>query len=119
MPLEFFRIEEFVCRCGCNSGGMDEEFLFKLDRLRATYYEKPLHVSSGFRCPAHDKAVGGSGRAHPLGLAADLIVPKGESLRDFVAGALAVGIRRVIVYHNKPHVHVDDVGELKPGIFVL
>jgi len=113
-----FRLEEFACECGCGANGMDPRFLAKLDRLRSVYYQRPLTVSSGYRCPVREAAVGGSGANHPLGVAADLIVPKGAALRDFVAGAFAVGIRRVIVYHDKPHTHVDDNPALPEGIFV-
>lgn len=97
---------------------MDPGFLEKLERLRMIHYARPLVVSSGYRCQRREAAVGGSGANHPKGLAADLIVPKGEALRDFVAGALAVGLRRIILYHGLPHVHVDDNTGAPEGIFV-
>ena len=43
-----------------------------LDPLREKY-GKPIHVNSGYRCPALNKAVGGSKTSqHMLGLAADI-----------------------------------------------
>lgn len=43
-----------------------------LDPLREKY-GKPIHVNSGYRCPALNKAVGGSKTSqHILGLAADI-----------------------------------------------
>ena len=43
-----------------------------LDPLR-TAYGKPIHVNSGYRCPALNKAVGGaSNSGHMYGIAADI-----------------------------------------------
>lgn len=43
-----------------------------LDPLRERY-GKPIHVNSGYRCPALNKAVGGSKTSHHVkGLAADI-----------------------------------------------
>ena len=45
-----------------------------LDPLRERY-GKPIHVNSGYRCPALNKAVNGSKTSHHLsGLAADITV---------------------------------------------
>ena len=112
----YFSPAELQCKCGCGIGFLRPSFLTKLNNLRGTYYHKPLIVSSGFRCMAHDKAVGGSGENHPRGFAIDLIVAKGQDLMDVVTAAQAVGIRRVIVYHDKPHIHLDDNPGLTPGL---
>jgi uncharacterized protein YcbK (DUF882 family) len=47
----------------------------KLEEIRSLL-GVPVLVSSGYRCPALNKAVGGSkGSAHLLGLAADITAP--------------------------------------------
>ena len=46
-----------------------------LDLIREAYGE-PIRVSSGYRCDALNRAVGGASNSqHKLGLAADLVVP--------------------------------------------
>jgi len=47
-----FRREEFTCRCGCDKNEMAPEFMDKLQALRSVY-GKPMHITSGYRCPQH------------------------------------------------------------------
>lgn len=71
MGLKHFKMSEFRCRC-CGEALMDLEFIKRLDLLRSKFC-KPLVVTSGFRCPQHNKRSGGSEFSqHLLGLAADL-----------------------------------------------
>lgn len=119
---EYFSPAELRCKCddpNCPRLMFNPEFLKKLNRMREIYYQLPLAVTSGYRCAKHDKAVGGSGKNHPLGLAIDVLASKGADLMDIILAAHAVGIRRVVVYHNKPHVHIDDNPDLPRGLFVL
>ena len=54
-----------------------------LEPLRQ-HYGKPIRITSGFRCEALNKAVGGVGRSqHMLGEAADLSVPNEQVARDW------------------------------------
>ncbi|MBX3607108.1 MAG: peptidase M15 [Piscinibacter sp.] len=47
-----------------------------LERVRSRLGNRPVSISSGYRCPALNSAVGGSKTsAHMQGLAADFIVP--------------------------------------------
>jgi zinc D-Ala-D-Ala carboxypeptidase len=64
-----------------------------LERVRVALAGKPIHVSSGYRCEALNRAVGGAARsAHVDGLAADILCPQfGPPLavcRAIVAGGL-------------------------------
>jgi hypothetical protein len=71
-------------------------------RFAATVFEPvrellgvPLHVTSGYRCPGLNEAVGGKLEPlshHVLGLAAD-VIPLGMSVRDAIF-AIAHAIRR-------------------------
>lgn len=66
---------------------LDELVKDFLDPLRAAY-GMPIDVSSGYRCPALNKAVGGAETSvHPLGYAADLTVR--GSFREFVSFVVA------------------------------
>ena len=54
-----------------------------LEPLRQ-HYGKPIRITSGFRCEALNKAVGGVGRSqHLFGEAADLSVPNEQVARDW------------------------------------
>ncbi|HXA97573.1 MAG TPA: D-Ala-D-Ala carboxypeptidase family metallohydrolase [Candidatus Dormibacteraeota bacterium] len=54
-----------------------------LERVRAAFGGKPIHVNSGYRCAALNAAIGGAGNSlHMQGLAADIVCPQvGEPLR--------------------------------------
>ena len=69
-----FDREEFSCKCGCGFSAVDVELLRLLEEVRE-HFGKPVHINSGCRCEAHNKAVGGSdGSQHKLARAADIVV---------------------------------------------
>lgn len=71
---------EFSCRhCGKNE--MKPEFMEKLQHLR-TVYNKPMTVSSGYRCAQHPiEAAKTEPGAHTTGMAADIAVQGAEAHR--------------------------------------
>ena len=75
--MKNFRINEFVCRCGCEmppEARQNIEALVAnvLDPVRESY-GKPIYVNSGYRCEAHNRKVGGVIRSqHLVGEAADI-----------------------------------------------
>ena len=83
--MKNFKIQEFVCRCGC---GMPPEARQNIEALVANVldpvrdeYGKPIYVNSGYRCEKHNNAVGGVPRSqHLVGQAADISV-KSEKLK--------------------------------------
>jgi len=80
--LEELTISQYAARNGVDNTP-SEAILANLRRLCADYLEplrlavaSPIVISSGYRSPQVNKAVGGSGgSAHMYGLAADLTVP--------------------------------------------
>lgn len=70
--LKYFKESDFACKCGC--GGLPEEDLMRLvDRIREEFGH-PVRVSSGYRCPKRNKAIGGAPASkHISGKAADLM----------------------------------------------
>lgn len=70
-----FNASEFQCKCGKpHDFQISDELIQNLETLREALQCKNIHISSGFRCPAHDKAVGGKGNGkHTKGLAADVV----------------------------------------------
>ena len=70
-----FNAREFRCKCGGNhSCQIAAELVDKLEQLYAALDCGKIIVNSGYRCTAHDKAVGGNGAGqHTKGTAADVV----------------------------------------------
>jgi uncharacterized protein YcbK (DUF882 family) len=83
-----FSSHEFTCHhCGKLPNGYPSQALLTyLEKLRA-HFDTPVTVMSGYRCPKHNKAVGGATHSqHLQGTAADIIL-KDVSPRDVWAWA--------------------------------
>jgi len=120
--VNHFQLSEFACPC-CGANEMNSEFVTKLDEVRSLYYRRPLVVSSGYRCQNHENEVGGTGANHPRGIAVDLVAPgnrkiNGQQLLDLILGLAEQGITRIVLYPDKPHIHVDMNQDLPQGIFI-
>jgi uncharacterized protein YcbK (DUF882 family) len=103
-----FRKEEFNCRCGCGQNEMRQEFMDRLQALRAAY-GKPMHITSGYRCPQHPvEAAKATPGMHTTGLAADIGVSGSEAVQvlrlAFDAGFRGVGVQQK---GNGRFIHVD------------
>ena len=74
---KWFVQKEFQCQCGkCGLPEMSFTLIDALDWLRETM-GVPFTVTSGYRCPAHNKAVGGAPKSfHLFGKAADITVTR-------------------------------------------
>ena len=112
--MRYFRPEEFDCKCKkCKDNGegrgidmMEHYFLQMLDDARHKA-GIPFVITSGYRCPSHNKAVGGvANSAHTKGLAAD-IACSDERSRGYIIGALYEACFNRIGIHPD-FIHVDD-----------
>ena len=74
-----FNIKEFQCNCGCKTPeNLKHNILVLANQLQVLrdYVKKPIILTNGYRCPKHNKAVGGvSNSQHVLGKAADIKIP--------------------------------------------
>jgi len=82
-----FGEKEFACQCGCGVSAIQEPALQTFQDLR-TSYNRPLTVSSGYRCVAHPEEArkvdnGGRPGSHFSGFAADFAVA-GEDAIDLL-----------------------------------
>lgn len=76
-----FRVKEFACKDGSQAIWIDSYLVYILQILR-NKIEKPIIITSGYRTPERNKAVGGAKYSyHIRGMAADIRVdgmtPKG------------------------------------------
>lgn len=70
-----FNVQEFKCKCGQNHDTLvSEELTEKLEKLRDSLNCSKIIITSGYRCPEHDRNVGGTGSGqHTKGTAADFV----------------------------------------------
>jgi hypothetical protein len=108
--IKYFSLSEFLNSATAKRLGIDNtptfEIIDNLNKL-ADYLDairekvgKPILISSGFRCPVLNKAVGGvSNSQHQKGLAADLICADMESLEKVLRET--GGFDQLIKEHHK------------------
>lgn len=58
----YFKQEELECHCGCKQCKIDDKLLKLLNILREEV-NRPVVLTNAFRCPAHNKRVGGQRKA--------------------------------------------------------
>ncbi len=117
-----FTADEMRCRgydCCGGRADMDPAFMAALQRVRDTLGH-PMPITSGFRCPEHDKAIGGAG-VHPTGQAADIAI-SGESAYHLLNAALLHGMRGIGQKQHGPYedrfMHLDTTtGPMRPRIW--
>ena len=94
-----FTKSEFECPCGCGQQSVDMELAEKLQLLRDKV-DRPLKITSGYRCITHNAAVGGSQNSkHRYGMAADWRT-ENRSINPVALGILAqaVGFGGIGIY---------------------
>jgi zinc D-Ala-D-Ala carboxypeptidase len=82
--IKHFKKDEFRCKhCGqLPAQGIDRRLVLMLEQLRTMIGSKPIVITSGYRCPTHNKATGGAANSqHMYGKAADILV-NGMSPRE-------------------------------------
>ncbi len=114
---EHFKEWEFRCQCGCNVVMVNVRLVRMLEELRSVLGDKPIIITSGYRCPAHNRTVRGSPNSqHMKGSAADIVV-SGVSPEQVATKAEALKFPGVGRYPSFTHVDVRPDGParwLKP-----
>lgn len=109
LPLRHFSPVEFRCKCGCGTGmeKMDADLLQMLDEAR-DLAGISFTLSSAYRCPKHNKAVGGvPTSAHTRGYAVDIRCVDSHSRFVMLQALLEAGFRRVELAPTWIHVDND------------
>lgn len=103
-----FSRREFACRC-CGGDRVDLGLVSALEQLRSLI-DRPIRIVSGYRCPDHNRLVGGAPNSyHTQGKAADIVcsdldirqtIEAAEKVWAFWAGGIGA-------YPERGFVHVD------------
>lgn len=106
-----FSLAEFACRgknC-CHQVLVDQRLVEYLQQIR-DHFAKPVTVNSGYRCPVHNRRIGGAaGSFHTKGMAADISVADTPPAQ-VAAYAQQLGIGGIGLYETDADgyfVHID------------
>lgn len=106
-----FMLSEFACKGSscCTAVMLDSKLVEYIQKIR-DHFNKPVTINSGYRCPAHNKRVGGAtGSYHVKGMAADISV-KDTPPREVAKYAESIGIKGIGLYETDEDgwfVHID------------
>lgn len=102
-----FKHGELACPC-CNLNNCKPILVAALEQFRSEGSDLPLLVHCAYRCPTHNKVVGGAARSqHVYGLAADISI-QGKTGAELEAIALKCPLIRA--YGRNDHqnyLHID------------
>ena len=88
--------------------GLVKDIMFKLERARE-FFGAPIIITSGYRDPSKNEAVGGvKDSSHTSGKAVDIRCADPEMQKKLCWALGAAGFRRIGVYDRHVHVDVDD-----------
>jgi zinc D-Ala-D-Ala carboxypeptidase len=106
--MKYFNYSEFDSPDVQGSGQlMDKTLLEMLDDVRDKF-DKPIHINSGYRTPAHNEAVGGTeNSSHLKGLAVDISCTNSKDRFDLINCLLDVGFSRIGVAKTFIHADID------------
>jgi len=102
-----FRAREFDCHGAgcCSQTKVDEKLVEYLQKIR-DHFGKPVNITSGYRCKAHNEMVSGaaSKSKHMDGMAADIVID-GVNPLEVAKYAESIGVKGI--GHYDDFVHID------------
>lgn len=104
-----FRVKEFACKDGTDPVFIDSDLVAVLQKIR-THFGRAVTITSAYRTPPHNKAVGGTTYSqHQYGTAADIKV-SGVSPKEVAAYAerLLHNKGGIGTYNTFTHIDVRD-----------
>lgn len=104
-----FTVKELSCR-HCGGYHMNAEFMNKIQDIR-TQLGFPMHVTSAYRCPEHDREIHGAG-VHPTGHAIDILTSGTQAYQLLEAAIFnritGIGVKQTGPYEGR-FLHLDDL----------
>ena len=114
---KYFTKEEFACKC-CGLVKIDEQ-LVALAYVARVAIAKPLVITSAYRCPKHNKNVGGAEYSlHVAGQAIDISIAtlSNQERLTLLNIAIACGGTGVGINFEKKFIHLS-ISPKKEGLF--
>lgn len=108
---ENFSVSEFACKGSgcCTEVKVDMDLIEYLQKIR-DHFGKPVIINSGYRCPVHNKRIGGVAHSnHMKGMASDITM-RGVSHAEIAKYAETLGMKGIGLYETDVDghfVHVD------------
>lgn len=107
MLKEYFRDDEFECKCGCGLMNIDQGLKGKLNIARH-FAHIPFVITSGSRCETHNKKEGGkSTSSHLKGLAVDIACNTSHDRSTLLTALRQSGFTRIGIAKTFIHVDID------------
>ena len=106
---EYFTDDELTCPCGECDGEMKPSFMVRLVSLRE-HLGFPFPITSSYRCPFHNEAVGGVLNSyHTKGRAVDIAINHDQAWQ-VIAAAKKFGFRGIGIKQKRDgyFVHLDN-----------
>jgi uncharacterized protein YcbK (DUF882 family) len=103
--VNHFKNSEFSCK-HCGKIVIDSRLIARLEKLRHELGDTPIVITSGYRCPKHNKAIGGAKRSqHCQGKAVDIKVAH-YTPQEVAHFAKMMGFTWVKAYRSWTHLDV-------------
>ena len=104
--IKYFQKSEWACKCGCGLNNVNHTLVTVAERTRE-YFNAPITISSGLRCPTRNAQAGGvSNSRHLTGKAMDFCV-RGKSAAQVLAYVQKQPEIRYSYAINESYVHMD------------
>jgi zinc D-Ala-D-Ala carboxypeptidase len=115
--MGYFKLDEFYCKCGkCEPHTPSPTILFMLNEARSLA-GIPFIISSGLRCPQHNRAVGGTlDSEHISGEGVDIAVSSAWERFKILEALMKAGFQRIGVGKTFIHAGVS-VNKPRPVIW--
>ncbi len=102
----YFTVEEFACK-HCGKVIIDSRIVETVQRLRE-YLQKPVMVTSAYRCPVHNRRIGGvKNSAHVRGYALDVKCTNSEDRERILEFLMVHVVRRIGIHPKFIHFDID------------
>jgi uncharacterized protein YcbK (DUF882 family) len=120
--MNYFKPSETECKCGCGINNIDSKFMKMLNKAREIA-DMPFFITSGCRCPKHNKNVGGSKSSSHIASnrrkckAVDIKADTSRRRLFILSALLQAGFTRIGMANN--FIHVDNDETKPPNVIWL